>query len=280
MCDATSDLDNPLSRPQLYHNESQTLSHAHHVEGVTPSFSYPRLRSVSPEKCLPSYQSHGTLAERRNHPAPTHLVAADPQSAANPFVPPQMDPEPSTPKAGCAMADYEWDSESVYSRDNNSDLCISPLKVSSKIDANTDTNMGEDLVLQGYHVWKRSYSRIENTANPPSFEYSHPESSESGLGPGRAGIRPMMAQKDALYSPLTPFFVDKEETSTKKGSKIMFGQNGWLEKTGQTPEKKKDSQKRSMFEGVKKMARGFVSDLPCPKISSPYASALTMCGSF
>ena len=39
----------------------------------------------------------------------------------------------------------------------------------------------------------------------------------------------------------------------------MFGENGWLEKTGQTPEKKKDPQKKSMFEGIKKIAKGLVS---------------------
>lgn len=188
-------------------------------------------------------------------------------------MPTKMDPEPSTPKAGLGTADYEWDSESVYSRDNNTEPCASPLRFPSKRDDCTGPSMSEDLVLHGYHAWKYSSSQIENTANPPAFERFHSESSGNKPGPGSPGNRPVMPQKDALYSPLTPFFADKEAPANKKGSKIMFGQNGWLERTGQTPEKTKETQKKSMFEGIKRMARGFVSDLPC----SATGSALPRC---
>ncbi|KEZ43755.1 hypothetical protein SAPIO_CDS3896 [Scedosporium apiospermum] len=70
----------------------------------------------------------------------------------------------------------------------------------------------------------------------------------------------MESHKVTLYSPLTPFFADQSHPTSKKGEKVMFGQNGWLERTGETPEKKRDVQKRSIFEIVKKIAKEMLNN--------------------
>lgn len=265
----TSSLDKPLPKSHPYHNASHTLSHARLVEGIAPSFSYPRLRSLSPDKGPSPYQSQTTLAERRNHPPPSHLVVTNPQVAGNPSLPAQMSPSPHTPNEGLATAEYEWDSESVYSRDDKAEPCVSPLRIPPKEEDCMDPGMSDNLVLHGYCAWKHSPPQLENTANSPAFGRLYPEFSGNNPGAGKSESRLKAHQKDALYSPLTPFFADKNGPANKKGSKVMFGQNGWLERTGQTPEKKKDPQKKSMFGGLKKMAKDFVSLCPAfqPKMT-------------
>lgn len=258
----TSSLDKPLPKSHPYHDASHTLSHTHLVEGVAPSFSYPRLRSLSPERGSSSYQSQTTLAERRNHPPPSHLVVANPQMAGNPPLPAQMNPVPHTPKEEVVTTEYEWDSESVYSRDDKAEPSPSPLRIPPNEDDCIEPGMSDNPVLQGYCAWKRSSPQLENIANPPAFGSLYPDSSGNNPGAGKSENGLKEHQKDALYSPLTPFFADKSGPANKKGSKIMFGQNGWLEKTGQTPEKKKVPPKKSMFEGLRKMAKDFVSLCP------------------
>ena len=261
---SVSSLDKPLPKSHPYHHETQTL-HGHLAEDVAPSFSHPRLGSLSPDKELSSYQSHATLAERRHQSPPSRLVVEHPRpyeiSSSERIMPAQMNPEPSTPKGRtAATAEYEWDSESVYSGDGSAEACVSPLKVPPKRDGRIDSGMNDNPILQGYCTWKHSSPQVENAANPPIFEQFHAESSGSNPGAGEDSVGKIMTPpRVALYSPLTPFFAYKGAPVNKKGSKTMFGQNGWLEKTGQPPEKKKNPQKHSMLEGLKRMAKDLVS---------------------
>lgn len=278
MYDVASDLEYRHPRPQPCDDETQTLSHTHLVEGATPSFSHRRLRSPSPAKEL-SYQSHATIAERRNNPVPPYLVLSNHQPVGNSFMPVLMSPIPNTHKGGGTAADYEWDSESVYSRDDNTAPYVSPLKVPPKGNNYTNPDMSANPVLHEHYARKHSSSQIGNATEPPVSESFQADSSGVNSGAGEYGSRVNMPQYGSLYSPLTPFFADKREPAHKKGSKIMFGQNGWLEKTGQTPEKK-NPQTKGMFEGIKKMAKGFVSRLSCSAAKAAHTSVLYDAGLF
>ena len=270
-----SGFDKPLPESHPYHDASQTLSHAHLVEGIAPSFSYPRLRSLSPAKHLSPDRSQTTLAERRNHPPPSNLVFPNPQTVGNPTLPAPMSPVPQTPKRGLATTDYEWDSESVYSRDDKAEPCVGPLRIPPREDDSIEPIMGDNSILHGYCAWKQASPQLENITNPPALEHLNSEFPGHGSEAEKTESK-LKSQQKALYSPLTPFFADKGGAADKKGSKMMFGQNGWLEKTGETPEKKKITQKKSMFGGLRKMAKDLVSLIPGPATNSgfPYIPRL------
>ncbi|MBE3043593.1 hypothetical protein IMZ48_13685 [Candidatus Bathyarchaeota archaeon] len=184
-----------------------------------------------------------------------------------------MSPVPQTPKGGLATAEYEWDSESVYSRDDKAEPRVGPLRIPPREDDSIEPIMGDNPVLHGYCAWKQPSPQLENIANPPALEHFNPEFPSNNLEAGKTESKHTRQQRDALYSPLTPFFADKSGAAEKKGSKIMFGQNGWLEKTGKTPEKKKITQKKSIFGGLRKMAKDLVSLIPGPATRRGFPSA-------
>lgn len=127
-------------------------------------------------------------------------------------------------------------------------------------DGRINPGINDNPVLQGYCTWKPFSPQVGNVAHPPIFEQPHAESSGVDPGPGdKAADKIITPPMDALYSPLTPFFAHKDAPVDKKGSKTMFGQNGWLERSGQPREKNKYQQKKSMFEGLKRMAKDLVS---------------------
>ena len=237
--DPSSGIMGPLPESHVHHGKSQALSHTL----IAPSVHYLRLRSPSPDKePRSSYQSQGTLAERRHHLIPSHLALQNSQSVRNPIVPAQMMPIPRPLEARTTAKDYEWDSESVYSEPDD-----------------TNTGMSDNPVFHGYCAWKDSSCPIEDTANPSKIKPFDTEASGNILGVQEPEGRVNKGPKSSLYSPLTPFFVDKGAPGDKKGAKTMFGQNGWLERTGKFTEKKDTPPKKSMFRGLKNIARDLVS---------------------
>lgn len=127
-------------------------------------------------------------------------------------------------------------------------------------DGRVNPGIIDNPVLQGYCTWKHSSPQVGNVAHPPAFEQSHAESSGVNPGAGNKAVDKILTPPmDALYSPLTLFFAHKDAPVDKKGSKSMFGQNGWLERTGPPFEKNNYQQKKSMFGGLKRMAKDLVS---------------------
>lgn len=265
MSDSRPSTGAPLSKSHPCHDRVQTLSHHHVAEGVACSFSYPRLRSLSPEKELSSSRSQATLAERRRQCPLTHLAVDYFNTYGDPYlqraIPIQTMPESHTPKARIpAATDCEWDSESVYSGDDNTAARVSPLRLSSRGNGCAGVDMADNTVFREYYNWKHSSPGNMNAAGHSTPETLLPNSDTSGLKAGKACERKVaQPRRHILYSPLTPFFADNGVPADKKGSKTLFGQNGWLERTGQTPEKKKDPQKKSMFDGLRKVAKDLVS---------------------
>ncbi|PKS09671.1 hypothetical protein jhhlp_004291 [Lomentospora prolificans] len=105
-------------------------------------------------------------------------------------------------------------------------------------------------VIQAYCEWD---SRIQR---------GHDNSSNYGLSNRAEASGPEQwvstteSEGEPLYSPLTPFFTtDMGCAPSKKGEKVMIGDNGWLERTGRTPENKKTNHKRSLFETLKDIAK-------------------------
>lgn len=259
-----SSLDKSLLKSHPYHPETHTLSHGYLAEGVAPSSSHPKMGPLQPVRKLPPYQSHATLARRRHQTPPSPLLVGEPHlyrtSSSKQIMPVQMDQEsPSAPEErAVAASEYEWDSESVYSEYGNTEACASPLKVPPIWDGRIDHGMSDNPVLHGYCTWKHPSTQVENVANSPAFEQTHTEPSGANLW-AEKGVRKITASpRDALYSPLTPFFAHKGAPVDKKGSKTMFGQNGWLEKTERNPKKKRDTQRKGIFEGLKRMAKDLV----------------------
>lgn len=122
-------------------------------------------------------------------------------------------------------------------------------------------------VLQGYCEWKLSPRGGDTRESPRPPGQPWPPSTQDVAGPSEnASTTIMEPHKVTLYSPLTPFFADQSHPASKKGEKVMFGQNGWLERTGETPEKKKDVQKKSIFEIMKKIEKEMFS-LPLGSIT-------------
>ncbi|SPO05786.1 uncharacterized protein DNG_08473 [Cephalotrichum gorgonifer] len=164
------------------------------------------------------------------------------------------------------MADYEWDSESVYSVDDNTTARVSPLRIPSKNDGSSGVDMGDNQIFHGYCAWKLSPNGHRDSPGHTvsdgrtNYDNLHPESFPTRPGArNEGGVKATKSQREALYSPLTPFFADNGGLADRKGSKIMFGQNGWLEKTGPTLEKKEEPQKKSMLGGLKKIAKEFAA---------------------
>ncbi|GJD01970.1 hypothetical protein ColKHC_10795 [Colletotrichum higginsianum] len=60
-----------------------------------------------------------------------------------------------------------------------------------------------------------------------------------------------------IYSPLRPYFAYKDLPTQKIAGKTLIGEQGWLERPNQTPDRKKDSspKKPGLLDSLKKMAK-------------------------
>jgi hypothetical protein len=136
------------------------------------------------------------------------------------------------------------------------------LRLPDKNTAGEEDNIdGDNSVLQGYHDWKKETGRLNaGDSHAAHAGMTGPDLAKaSGQGRGNTAEPAAASYDEAQYSPLTPYFVDKNQPGCKKGSKVLIGQNGWLERTGKTPEKRKDSHKSGMLESIKRIAKDMVS---------------------
>ncbi|KFA45529.1 hypothetical protein S40293_08728 [Stachybotrys chartarum IBT 40293] len=62
-------------------------------------------------------------------------------------------------------------------------------------------------------------------------------------------------KESPLFSPLALYFRDQNIPHIKKGEKTLIGQNGWLERTGGSPEKKTPQKKGGIIDSIKKIAK-------------------------
>jgi hypothetical protein len=258
--------ESSLARSPQFHVQNQTLSHSQSSGGVAPSFSYPRLRSLSPSKGISYSGSHATLAERRNQSPLSQLRIQLPHASGSPasqsVVPVEAMPGAHKVKdRGATEGEYDWASESAYSGEDDSAAQVSPLNLPFKADGRVAPGLGHSVVLQQYSDWAHSSSVEKPAQNRTDPGDSYIDSAKDGLLPkqrcgGDTGPRHL------LYSPLTPFFANDGMPPDKKGSKAMFGQNGWLERTEQPFGTEKIRRKKSMFNGLKKIARDLVRGWP------------------
>jgi hypothetical protein len=135
-------------------------------------------------------------------------------------------------------------------------LYISPLHIGRGSDSSDHPG-----VLQDYDNWKKATAQT-TIPDAPSNEYLSAQSTEwpKVVPQGLASPLP-------IYSPLTPFFSTKDMPASKTASKVMIGDNGWLERTKVSPEKKPSPTKKSGFlDNLKKKAMEMVSQpTSCPR---------------
>jgi hypothetical protein len=87
--------------------------------------------------------------------------------------------------------------------------------------------------------------------------------SDYDIGMSRTKVDPRvddMAGMDLLFSPFASYFAEGNQHATRKGGKVMIGDNGWLERTSSTPGRKaKDSPKKAgILSSIKKIAKDMV----------------------
>ncbi|KAH7134836.1 hypothetical protein B0J13DRAFT_528942 [Dactylonectria estremocensis] len=129
-----------------------------------------------------------------------------------------------------------------------------------------------DAVVDAYKDW----AQIHTPSTPPRDSSVRPESltrrprrsksTGEGLRQSRTADVPLpsITPRDALrseatplFSPLQFYFRGPDFPMTKMGGKTMIGDNGWLERTDQTPDttKKTPQKKVGIIEGIKKIAK-------------------------
>lgn len=130
------------------------------------------------------------------------------------------------------------------------------------------------------HVPNKKNGKPTNSADAALQSHGARETSSLGTSPPNCGRRSVRRSKslhgikhsksrpnlsanpspERKYSPLTPFFADKSFPVPRKGKKTLIGDNGWLERTVASPEKKgKESpKKQGLFDSLKKIAKEMV----------------------
>ncbi|KAH6877333.1 hypothetical protein B0T10DRAFT_584400 [Thelonectria olida] len=163
------------------------------------------------------------------------------------------------------------DPTSVYSQDVEIQYSArpEPLDVRAFSHRRSRSNLN-DAVVDAYKDWA-----LVRTPSPPKESAPRPESRDRrprrSKSTGEALRQqcdvdldlPPMTPRNALrsenatpFSPLQMYFRGPDFPSVKKGEKTMIGNNGWLERTDQAPEKKKTPQRKGgIIEGIKKIAK-------------------------
>lgn len=213
----------------------------------------------------PNHKPKGSLAssiaERRRQHTPTPVNINDHQQYGTlvndtniiPLV-----PQPRTPNSPPLPGIDHVDSSSVYSQSEGQP---SPLHIKRD-----DIPRHIENVMQSYSGWKDS-----NVQAPVPDVPGHGGNAQ-GHGPykGRLeALRQPVMDVSQIYSPLRPYFAYKDLPTQKIAGKTLIGEQGWLERPNQTPDRKKDSspKKPGLLDSLKKMAKDmvgiFLSDFSC-----------------
>lgn len=232
-----------------------------------PCLESPRARNQSP-----------SIAERRLQHAPTpidvdaarsHARRVKPRAAAAVIVQSTRrlpaSTRPKTPEAfplGLDPGSATDDASSIYSQEEKGDHCdeslphISPLHIRKAVGPALPQQSN---VLQSYNQWR-------NGKVSPKRPTEAPSRSQSARLPARltarGNIEKAEGRLETVYSPLTPFFSTKDLPASTKVSKTLIGDNGWLERTGKSPEKAAPSPKKAGFlDNLKKKAKEMVGHM-------------------
>ncbi|KAJ0166287.1 hypothetical protein CTA2_7921 [Colletotrichum tanaceti] len=155
-------------------------------------------------------------------------------------------PQPKTPDGPPLPGIDHVDSSSVYSQSEGQP---SPLHIKRD-----DIPRHIENVLQSYSGWKDSNVQAPVPDVPGCVENAQ------GHGPykGRLeALRQPVMDASQIYSPLRPYFAYKELPTQKIAGKTLIGEQGWLERPNQTPDRRKDSspKKPGLLDSLKKMAK-------------------------
>lgn len=190
----------------------------------------------APRKTIPSFtksndaQKHPTLSEARSS-AVKHLRPGSLEMSQSAEV---------------------VEASSSYSDDNNQGLPqADPFNIPHRT-AIVPTNAS---ILQSYNEWKGPNLVPEHGTAVQDQNVGH---SSRKQPPSQLNIKSEghLLQEEPQYSPLTPFFVDKEYPGPKKGSKTLIGENGWLQRTNTGKTSNSSPQKKGgILDSIKKVAK-------------------------
>lgn len=246
-----------------------------------------RSRSASPETSL-SRPAVSALVEPRDKRRPTPLDLRDArkyselmsqrkklQAVHNPL---------KTPAEAERWVIHEDGSSSLYSDERvvSATPTVSPLCVKKRPNAEHKMNF-----LKAYHDWKgrntpapasailkspfRSKSAtVHDMPTPAETESSSARPPSRRARGGEIGILksatanniPAGNDQAEPFSPLTPWLVGSGDGHTRKASKTLFGNRGWLQDTTAAHKKPEPQKATGFLDGIKKKARELVSSPP------------------
>lgn len=203
-----------------------------------------------------------SLAERRQQHTPKPVNVQDSRQYGSivenaggmPSVRPPMTPD-SPSSAGTVQAE----SSSIYSQ---SEGHPSPLRIQRD-----DIPRHIKHVLESYSGWKdtKAPALVSDTSGRGGSAQGR------GLPKGRleALKQPVMDASD-IYSPLRPYFAYKELPVQRIAGKTLIGEQGWLERPDNTPDRKRKDgspKKPGLLDYLKKIAKEMVE---VPALQRPY----------
>ncbi|KAK1985093.1 hypothetical protein LZ30DRAFT_399055 [Colletotrichum cereale] len=212
------------------------------------STTFSELMPTSNHKAKGSLAS--SLAERRRQNTPTPVNVNDRRQYGTIVDNPDSVapvPQPVTPDMPSPASIEPVDSSSIYSQGEGRP---SPLHVKKDDIPQHIKNM-----LQSHSGW-----RDPNTPAP-----AHGMASRGGIAQGHGpykgrleALRQPAMDASQIYSPLRPYFAYKELPVQKIAGKTLIGEQGWLERPNQSPDRKKKDgspKKPGLLDSLKKIAR-------------------------
>lgn len=239
-----------------------------------------------------------SIAERRHRKPPTPIRTSDIKSLPRgPFRSKMVAvPETVSPLAkdsSLRPAEMNEDDVSIYSQEDNP-MPQPETKGRPKGQPSSNSTAAAPLteaVLETYQNWARLHGpfdspepivvrdgpthrsrRSKSNANQLAHQSVHPRISghaQLAWGPetspapapacGHTGETMDSDKESPLFSPLALYFRDQNIPHIKKGEKTLIGQNGWLERTGGSPEKKTPQKKGGIIDSIKKIAKDMVN---------------------
>ncbi|GKT57289.1 hypothetical protein CT0861_10451 [Colletotrichum tofieldiae] len=218
------------------------------IPNESDSTTFSELMPTSNHKAKGSLSS--SLAERRRQHTPTPVHVDDCRQygtiEGNPESFPAV-PQPTTPGIPTPASIEQVDSSSVYSQGEGQP---SPLHIKKD-----DIPQHIKNVLQSYGGWK------DSTAPAPAPGMADRGGNAVGHGPHKGrleALRQPVMDASQIYSPLRPYFAFKELPLQKVAGKTLIGEQGWLERPNQTPDRKKKDgspKKPGLLDSLKKIAK-------------------------
>ncbi|KAL0782767.1 hypothetical protein CaCOL14_000673 [Colletotrichum acutatum] len=245
----------PRGHGDPHHQKSANKAKPQHrplEEGhESDSTTFSELMPISPPK---GHKAKGSLAsslaERRQQHAPKPVNVQDSRQYGSivenaggmPSVRPPITPDSSFP-AGTVQAE----SSSIYSQ---SEGHPSPLRIHRD-----DIPRHIKHVLELYSGWK------DSKAPALVSDMGGRGGSAQGRGPPKGRLealkQPVMDASD-IYSPLRPYFAYKELPVQRIAGKTLIGEQGWLERPDNTPDRKRKDgspKKPGLLDYLKKIAK-------------------------